>query len=508
MRGVEPVNLHGYLQVLRERWKLIVAALVLGVAVAAALSVTASKRYASTVTMFISAQSQTRAQDTTNAYEGSLLSQQKVKSYVQLLSGKRIASQVVSATKVDLSPGALAAEISASSQPDTVLLSATVTDRSPARAQLLANSVGSQFGQLVSQLEAPPGGGTASIAVRVVQPAGLSASPVSPRPVRNVGLGALLGLLVGLAAAFVRNALDTSVKSVEDMTEVAGAPSLGVIAYDADVHKRPLIVQEHPHAPRAESFRQIRTALQYIDIDRSRKVVVFTSSVPEEGKTTTVVNLAIALAQGGTKVALVEADLRRPRAAHYLGVEGSVGLTTVLAGAVTLDEALQSWGEDGLTVLSSGGLPPNPSELLASDHMRDVLGELSTRFDVVLIDSPPLLPVTDAAALSALCDGAVIVVRHGKTSRDKVRQSAAALAGVGARVLGAVLTMTPSAAAGSYYYYALDTAKAQHRPGRRGDRGLSDAAAVGSDADVVDLAGLFGREGDAEDGELRRADER
>lgn len=470
------MTLHGYLQVLRERWKLIVVTLLIGAAGAAALTVTATKMYASSVTMFVSAQD---GQDlsATNAYQGNLLSQQRVKSYVELLQSRRLAQQVVSATKVPITPAALAGEISAASQPDTVLLSATITDRSPQQAERLANSVGDQFGKLVSVLEAPPTGGKASVAVRVVQPATFSATPVSPRPVRNVGLGALLGVLVGLAGAFTRNALDTSVKSVAEMAEITGSPSLGVIAYDSEVHKRPLIVQAHPHAPRAEAFRQLRTGLHFIDIDRPRKVVVVTSSVPEEGKTTTLCNLAIALAQGGSRVVLVESDLRRPRAAQYLGIEGAVGLTSVLAGKASLDETLQPWGDDLLTVLASGPLPPNPSELLASEHMRAVLAELSERFEIVLLDSPPLLPVTDAAALAAQCDGALIVVRHGRTSRAQVSSSTAALTGVGARVLGSVLTMAPAASAGSYYYYyATESKNARH--GRRSRRTTEDAPPV------------------------------
>lgn len=470
------MSLHDYLRVLRERWKLVVAALLLGAAVAAALTLTATKMYASSVTMFVSAQDGPDL-NATNAYQGNLLSQQKVKSYVELLQSGRLAQQVVSATKVPMTAAALAGELSASSQPDTVLLEATVTDRSPQQAERLANSVGDQFGKLVSVLEAPPSGGKPTVAVRVVQPASFSATPVSPRPVRNIGLGALLGLLVGLGGAFLRNALDTSVKSVEEMAEITGSPSLGVIAYDSEVHKRPLLVQAHPHAPRAEAFRQLRTGLQFIDIDRPRKVVVVTSSVPEEGKTTTLCNLAIALAQGGSRVVLVESDLRRPRAAQYLGVEGAVGLTSVLAGKATLDEALQPWGDDLLTVLASGPLPPNPSELLASEHMHAVLAELSDRFEIVLLDSPPLLPVTDAAALSAQCDGALIVVRHGKTSREQVSSSTAALTGVGARVLGSVLTMAPAASAGSYYYYYAPNSK-DARHGRRSRRTAEDSPPI------------------------------
>jgi capsular exopolysaccharide synthesis family protein len=337
-----------------------------------------------------------------------------------------------------------------------------VTDPSPTRAQLLANSLGVQFGLLVADLERPANGKAPSVTARVVQRAQLSASPVSPKPVRNIGLGAALGLLVGLGAAFARNALDTSVKSAEQLERVTGVPNLGTIAFDPKVRKRPLIVQEHPQAPRSEAFRQIRTSLQFIDVDRPNKTIVVTSSLPEEGKTTTLCNLAIAMAQAGNKVALVEADLRRPRAANYLGLEGAVGLTSVLAGQASLDDALQTWGDDLFSVLASGPVPPNPSELLASDRMRKLLMELQETYDTILIDTPPLVPVTDAAAVAVHCDGALLITRHGATSRDQVQKAVGVLAGVNVRVLGTVFSMTPASGTSSYYYaYSSDSTESR-----------------------------------------------
>ncbi len=364
-----------------------------------------------------------------------------------------------------MTPSRLSHEISAASQPDTVILTATVTDPSASRAQLLANSVGVQFGLLVADLERPANGKAPSVTARVVQRAQLSASPVSPTPTRNIGLGAALGLLVGLGAAFARNALDTSVKSAEQLERLTGVPNLGSIAFDPKVRRHPLIVQEHPNAARSEAFRQIRTSLQFIDIDHPEKMIAVASSLPEEGKTTTLCNLAIALAQAGNRVVLVEADLRRPRAAEYLGLEGAVGLTNVLVGQASLDDVLQPWGDDLFSVLASGPTPPNPSELLASDRMRKLLVELQESYDTILIDTPPLLPVTDAAAIAVHCDGALLITRYGATSRDQVQKAVAVLTGVGARVLGTVFSMTPATDSGTYYY-AYGPYSAQGKPKR------------------------------------------
>ena len=213
------------------------------------------------------------------------------------------------------------------------------------------------------------------------------------------------------------------------------------------------IVALDQRAVRAEAFRTIRTNLQYVDVDNPPKVVAITSAVPEEGKSTLAVNLAIALAQAGKKVVLVETDLRRPRASTYLGVESELGLTDVLAGQRTLDEALVSWNRGLLTFLPSGHTPPNPSELLASHQFAQVLATLRERFDWVIIDATPLLPVTDGAIVSKAADGAILVVRFGKTTREQLGASMAALEQVDARLLGTALNFVPRGRRGYGYKY-------------------------------------------------------
>jgi len=228
-------------------------------------------------------------------------------------------------------------------------------------------------------------------------------------------------LLLGVGLAMLRETLDTTVKTADDLQRQAQAPVLGVIEFDPEAKTHPLVVQVDPHSSRAEAFRQLRTNLQFVDVDRRPTSIVVTSSLPEEGKTTTTVNLAITLAQAGVSVALVEGDLRRPRLADYLGIEGSVGLTTVLVGQAALPDAVQEWGGAGLLVLPSGQTPPNPSELLGARGMTDIVRELERRVDLVLIDAPPLLPVTDAAVLSVICSGTLLIVQHGHTKREQVK---------------------------------------------------------------------------------------
>jgi len=443
--------LHDFLPVVRARWRLVLAGLLIGLAGAAAITWVTPPQYSAQVTIYVSAQA--GADSTAAAYQGNLLSEQKMKSYTQLLTSRGVAQDVADR----LGSGATANEIqqalAASSQPDTVLLTAVATDRSPPRAQQIADVAGVAFTSLVARLETPVPGRPPAVTAKVVESASLPTAPVSPRPAINTGLGILLGLLAGCAAAAVRHRLDTSVKTVDDMLEVTGSPNLGSIAHDTCIPEHPLTVHEHPNSPRSEAFRKIRTNLQFIDVDRPRKTIVVTSSMPEEGKTTTLCNLAIALAQAGRTVVVVETDLRRPRAADYLGLEGAVGVTSVLAGRVSLDRAVQPWGSDMFDVLSSGPIPPNPSELLASRQMSNLLAELINRYEIVLLDAPPLLPVTDAAILGAECDGALLIVRHGRTTRNQLKSAVSALESASVRVLGTILSMTPESDSDDYYHY-------------------------------------------------------
>jgi receptor protein-tyrosine kinase/non-specific protein-tyrosine kinase len=431
------VTFQDYVRILRERWLLVVLGAVLGLGGASTMVFLTTPTYAASTTFYIAAPDV--GSNVTQAYQGSLLSAQKIKSFTELATDRRIRDQVAAKLGSPIAPGALAA----SSKPDTVLLTITVTDPSPARALQIASLMSGAFPQLVAEVETPAGQTSPSVTAHEVQNPVLPTSPVSPRPMRDEALGLVLGLLLGLGMAVARHTLDRSVKSAETLAELVGAPVLGSTIFDRSVRSAPLTVQNQPQGPLAESFRQLRTNLQYVDLDHENKLIMVTSPVPGEGKTTTTCNLAIALAQGGAKVALVGADLRRPRAADYLGVENAVGLTSVLTGQVELDVALQPWGQDGIDFLAAGPTPPNPSELLASRQMDALLHELAARYDVVLLDAPPTLPVADAAVLAAQCDGVLFVTRHGAVNVEQVKAAAENLHRVSAKVLGVVLTMAP-----------------------------------------------------------------
>ncbi|MCL8249807.1 polysaccharide biosynthesis tyrosine autokinase [Aeromicrobium fastidiosum] len=454
------MDLRDYLRLGRSQWNVILVCGLLLVAISALLTWRTTPQYASSARLFVSTQGST---DDTQANQGGQFSLQRVKSYADLLNGQAIARRVVDELDLDQSPKALASQISASSKLDTVILTVTVTDPDPKRARVLADAVANVFVSYVAELETPPGKDQATIKATVVDQASLPTTPVSPNAMRNLALGLVLGLAIGVAIAVLRETLDSTIKSAGHLEKLVPAPIIGAISYDSDAIDTPLITNLDTYAPRSEAFRVLRTNLQFIDPDAHHKVFVVTSSLPGEGKTTTAANLALALAEGGEKVILVEGDLRRPKVAEYLRLESSVGLTTVLIGKLSLEDAIQTTANEDLHVLTSGSTPPNPAELLKSSSMAALITSLRETYDIVLIDAPPLLPVTDGALLAAQADGALLVVRHGKTTTDQVTLAVERLEAVGAAPVGVIFNRTPAKGGDGYGYgygygYAPDEA--------------------------------------------------
>jgi len=459
------VELRDYVRILRRRWRLVVVCLVVTLAAAAGMTAQMTPQYRSTSQLFVS----TSSSSSSDAYQGSLFSTQRVASYADLVTGKELAQRVIAAQDLGLTPPELSAKVTASAVPETVLLSISVTDPDPATAQRLTQAYSEQLSKLVAELETPPGKDIPVLKATIVDSAGLPTAAVSPQPVRNLGLAAVLGLLLGFGIAVLREILDISVKTSEDVVQITDASLMAGIAYDPDTSKRPLVSSLNSHEPRVEAFRVLRTNLQFVDIDNKNKSFVVTSSVPREGKSTTAVNIAIAMAQTGNNILLIDGDLRRPQVADMLGLEGAVGVTTVLLGQIQVADAIQRH-ETGLDVLTSGSIPPNPAELLQSHAMHELLDKLGGTYDTIVMDAPPLLPVTDAALLAAQTDGALMVVRHSKTTRDQLQGAHERLTGVGANTLGVVFNMVPSKRDGTYGYgygYAPEGGKRRENGHRR-----------------------------------------
>lgn len=474
------MDLREYARLLQRRWRLVALCTLLGLGAAVFVSLTGTKVYTSSMQLFVSARDGSNGSNTdvNGAYTGSLFIQQRVKSYASVISSDRVADLVRQDLGLNRSASAIAHEVSASAPLDTVLLNVSVKDQDAGRAEAIAASVGRVFPDLVDDLEASADG-TSPVKVSVVQPPKRGVQ-TSPRPVLDLILGSIVGLVLGVVGAILRETFDVSIKDPGQAARLTGAPVIGTISFDGKAGKAPLIVASSAGSPRAEAFRQLRTNLQFVNIDEPLRSLVLTSAVPGEGKSTSTCNLGIALAEAGLRVILVEADLRRPRVAEYLGLEGAVGLTSVLVGKVKLDDALQSWGgQAGVQVLASGPLPPNPSELLGSEGMRSLLDDLEARADIVLFDAPPVLPVTDAAVLGAASSGLLLVVRSHHTRREQVERAAQILSTAGISPVGTVLNMVPTrgpdaAAYGYGYGYGHGESTGPYVPKGR----LSDADAA------------------------------
>jgi succinoglycan biosynthesis transport protein ExoP len=472
------MDLKAYLHVLRERVLLVVLCMLVGIGAAAALAFTAAPRYSTSLELFVST---SQRGDVTDQYQGSLFTQQRVKSYAAVAASPVVLQMVIDELDLDTTVNTLQQKVTASAPLGTVLVTVTVEDGSALRSAQIADSIGRQFTKLISQIETPSGSARSPVKVSTIRPAELPLTPVAPDVPFILALGLLGGLGAGVAIALLAERLDTRVKTPEDATAAAAAPALGTVSQDADAARRPLVMQDEGWSPRGESYRQLRTAVRFVGVDRRLRSLVVTSAMPGDGKTTTAANLAISLAQAGQSVVLIDADLRRPRMTGLLGLDPTIGLTDVLVSDVPLTEALQQFADLPLFALASGPVPPNPSELLASDRMADVIAELTTQYDVVLFDTPPLLPVTDAAVLGAATDGAVIVARAGKTRREQLRHAADLLRGAGAPVLGLVVNGMP-VKGGRYakyayrYSYETQTPRHGHTGGRRYSADADDLA--------------------------------
>lgn len=440
------MELKDYLRVIRQRWVAIVAAALLGLALAAGYTLMQTPLYEAKSQLFVSVKGGGSAADVS---QGNAFAESRVTSYVSLATSPRVLQAV--AEEVDFAGGAhgLAGKVVATTPVQTVLIDIAATDANPQQASKIANSVAKQLITAVNEVE-----DVTIVHLSVFEQAAPPLAPSSPRVPLNLALGVVLGLLGGAAYAFLREILDTRIRSQSDVERVVSAGVLGTFAADASLENQPLITQGDQFSHRAESFRQLRTHLHFTNISGGAQTVVVSSSIPGEGKTSTAVNLAIMLAESGTRVLLVDADLRRPRVAHYLGIEGSVGLSGILSHSVAFEDAIQAWGRNGaLHVLASGRSAPNPSELLGSPTMEKLIARFEADYEVVVIDAPPLLPVTDPAVLGSMASGVVLVVSaDGRTNRAEVSQAVANLDAVNARLLGVVVNRVAKAASNHTYY--------------------------------------------------------
>jgi capsular exopolysaccharide synthesis family protein len=452
------MELREYLIVLRKRWvtAVIVALAVLVATIVATL--VATPQYQATTRLFFAVPG---GESVSDLAQGSSFTEKQMSSYAEVATSPLVLGPVVAELGLQSNPAQLAQSIHATVPANTVILEITATSTDPKEASATANAVGTQLQTVAASLYPERADGTQAVLATTLTPARPPETPSSPNAKRNLALALVLGLAAGFGAALLRESLDTKIRSTRDVGSVTDRAVLGSVTFDPEAKSHPIVLVDQPSSPRAESIRRVRTNLQFVDVASGSHSILVTSSIPSEGKTTTAVNLAVALADAGSRVLLVDADLRRPSLAGVVGVEGEAGLTSVLIGRTQARDVIQTCLGGRLDVLSAGPMPPNPSELLGSSAMVSLLDEVTSSYDVVLVDSPPLLPVTDAAILSKRVDGSLVVVGADKTQRTQLRNALDALEAVGANILGLVLNKVPTREAGGYgtmYGYSYDSA--------------------------------------------------
>lgn len=443
------MDIRDYVRIARVHWKFIVALTLMGLLLGAGASVLIKPTYTSETQLFVAIQSSGTVQE---LQQGNTFSQARVQSYVKTVGSPIVLQPAIDSLGLDVTSDQLATRVRATTDANTVLITISAVDGSPVQAQAIAQAVGDSLIKAVESLEKPKSGGSSAVGLSIIKPATAPSTPSAPNTPLYLLLGTVIGLGLGAGGAVLRSALDNRVTGEADLRVVTDSPLLGGISFDQDAVKKPLLTQASPQSPRAESFRQLRTNLQFANVSGQAKTIVITSSLPGEGKSTTATNLAISLSQAGQTVCLIDADLRRPMVGEYLGLERNAGLTTALVGAAEVNDLLQQWGSDSLYVLTSGKIPPNPSELLGSAEMSDLIRRLEQVFDAVIIDAPPLLPVTDAAVLAQHVGGIVMVVRSQKLKKQDLAKSLNALHMVGGNLLGVVLNGLPAKGPDSYSY--------------------------------------------------------
>jgi len=492
--GSEP-SIRTYLHILRQRKWWVGSIAVLGLAASLAFSLTAQKQYSATAQLLV--QPSVNASGVGGAQQEPV-TQTEVETELQLVTSAPVQQAV--RNRLQSTPAVSASEVG-----QTDVMAITATSGTPSQASVIANlyatdfvqyqqavasrslttaeaQLGSQISSVGKQLNSLRGNTTSpeatallnqeavlkeqlaqmqvsgsvdTGAVVLVTPAQTPVSPSSPKPVQDALLGLAAGLALGLGAAFLRDSFDDRLTSKEATEHAGGAPVLAMIpAVPSWRRSAPLVVTvTEPNSPAAESYRSLRTSLQFARQERQLSSLLVTSPGVGEGKTSTLANLGVVFAQAGEQVLLVSCDLRRPRIGAFFGLDEHAGLTSVLLGERTLEEMVQPVpGFDRLSLLPAGPVPSNPAELLNSAHALDIFTRLRDQYDLVLIDSPPMLPVTDATILSRHADATLMLAAAGQTRRADLHRAVEKLDQVGATILGIVLNKV-TRQTGSYYGY-------------------------------------------------------
>ncbi len=383
----------------------------------------------------------------------SAVTSSKGSAYVQLAQTRKVAQRAIEDIGISASPSDVVGRVSVSIADGSSILRITAVGPDPEEARLLADAFARAIAAVANELEL---GGSAKpgekALVRIVPvDSALPAAQIGPNVRKYVlaGIGAGAGAMLGWI--LLRRLLDTRVRTVKDVEDSEGGTVLSIVPITPELRAGKGRGQLARLGWAAESFRQLRTNLRFVNVDKPPRSIVITSANPGEGKSTMSSTLARVLGEGGQPTVLIDADLRRPMLATIFDRHGSIGLTQVLSGQISVEDALQDTDQANVKLITAGRIPPNPSELLGSKQMAKLIAALATN-RTVIIDAPPILPVSDAGLLTAAADGALLVVRTGKTLRDQISVAVKRLDQVGGRLLGSTLNLASPRRLGETMY--------------------------------------------------------
>lgn len=490
------MELRDYLRGLRRHWIAILLMTLVGAGAGYGWTLLQTPVYVAGASGVVSS---TGAEDLGTSTLGDSLARQKVPTYLEIAGWRSVAQHAIEELGLETTPEQLVMRIEVSNPPDTTFIKVSAQGPTPQDARALAEAWIDAMKVQIDEIEGTGSPGSAPVTILPGDEASLPSSPSFPDVQTAVIVGGILGLGFGIAFAMIRTVSDRRIRAADDVEQRTGVAVVGTIPIVPGLDDENRVIESSTESSGknstfavSEALRSLRTNLQFMDVDHPPKTIVVTSPLPGDGKSTIACNLALTLAAGGTTVVLVDGDLRRSMVAKTMGLPGGAGLSDVLAGRATLVEVLQRTPKSSnLLVLAAGSVPPNPSEVLGSERMHALIADL-TKHATVIIDAPPLLPVTDGAVLTHQADGALIVVTLRKTTFDLLDKALDTLHKARGRALGIVLNRAPlrgaDAAAYSYEYrrdYTPSSPPAEALPAKE-PRPAVVAHGADSDVDLVD----------------------
>lgn len=386
--------------------------------------------------------------------QGSTYTSNQMQSFAELATSPVVLGPVLGRSSLSVTEAEFSRMVSVATPRETVIMDITVTDTQPQRAAALANAIGDEATDTIEQYAPQMSDGRSTVTVRTIAKATVPRFQSSPNKKRNAVAGGLIGTALGFGIGLLKDRLDNKVRDRSAVESVTTAPFLGILQQrSGDAEYRAVLLRDQS-SPAAEGFRQLRANLQYALLSKQHARIIVTSPTAGEGKTTISINLATVFAESGKRVLLVDADLRRPSIAEYLGLSNDLGLTDALVGTVSPHDVVQAWPDTEVDVVVSGRTPPNAGEMLASKTMESFLNEIGSNYDIILIDSPPVLAVADAPTLAPLVDGFVVAVHGRRTVRTSLSRTIDSIRGGGGHIFGIVIngvTVTKRAGTDNYY---------------------------------------------------------